>query len=180
MRQHLTDAEFEKLRTHIESVPTVENLALLLLIATGMRQSELVGITAGDFDDETQSVNVQGKKGSDSGQAPLRPETYARVARLRGELRRRTLGELLCEGSVESQKRVIRRRWDELCRKVLGYTPVGTHGARHTYAVKLFESGLDTREVQVLLRHKSIASTAKYLKHVTVERVKPKALKVVG
>jgi integrase/recombinase XerD len=79
-------------------------------------------------------------------------------------------GCLFFEGRVSGQP--INRNSVELaCKKARRLSgirkPITPHSMRHAFAVHLLESGTDVRTIQLLLGHRSLATTARYLRIAT-------------
>jgi site-specific recombinase XerD len=76
----------------------------------------------------------------------------------------------LFEGDVPS-KPIDRSAVEQACQKAHRLSgirkPITPHSLRHAFAVHLLESGTDVRTIQLLLGHRSLATTARYLRIAT-------------
>jgi integrase/recombinase XerC len=158
----------------------VRNLAILeLFYSTGMRLSELQGLSRGDLDLVSQLVKVRGK-GRKERIVPV--GDHATTALRNYEAKRDDLlrkvgsaGERSAYFLARTGKRIgvrmVQKVVTGFLEKVDEDAGLSVHSLRHTFATHLLDAGADLRAVQELLGHASISTTQIYT-HTSVERLK--------
>ncbi len=149
---------------------------LELIYATGLRVSELVGLTMDAVNRRQGVVRVVGKGGRER-LVPMGEEAaewlghYLRVGRT----------ELL--GRRPSEAVFVTRRGEGLTRQAFWYRikryarlagitkPLSPHTLRHSFATHLLNHGADLRVVQLLLGHADLSTTQIYT-HVARQRLR--------
>jgi site-specific recombinase XerD len=155
----------EEVLHFLGSVPDVKHGAILTTCyAAGLRVSEAVHLKPGDIDSQRMVIRVElGKPQKDryvmlSAQLLQTLRGYWRVARPKQWLFPGKLpGRPLTTDAVEKACREARHRSGIA-------KPITPHSLRHAFAVHLLESGTDIRTIQLLLGHRSLATTARYLR----------------
>jgi integrase/recombinase XerD len=164
---------FADLETMVGSLGTsrlaIRDKAMLLtFFASGLRESELAALKLQDLDLQAGAAKVWNGKGGKDGLVPLNPaaisalKEYLETARLK-----------LGDDGGDSQV-FLGRRGKSLTRQQIYYivrkiatTALGKHisphSLRHGFATALVEGGADIRDVQVLMRHSSVYTTAIYV-----------------
>jgi site-specific recombinase XerD len=135
--------------------------------AAGLRISEAVHLKPTDIDSQRMVIRVDQGKGQKDRYVMLSPKL---LETLRSYWRAVRPGSCLFEGRVSGQP--INRNSVELaCKKARRLSgirkPITPHSMRHAFAVHLLESGTDVRTIQLLLGHRSLATTARYLRIAT-------------
>ena len=149
---------------------------LELLYATGLRVSELVGLSVNDVNLEVGYVRTIGK-GSKERIVPIgRAASQALKDYLEGP--RRLLALRAFNGNLflgRGGRRITRQGFWKILKKyalAAGIQKRTTpHTLRHTFATHLLERGADLRSVQSMLGHVDIATTQIYT-HVSREHLK--------
>jgi integrase/recombinase XerC len=172
--------EAAETRAHGGGFNNVRNLAILeLFYSTGMRLSELRGISRGDLDLLSQQVKVRGKGKKeriiplgDHAQLALRNYESKRdeLVRSIGPKADRSAFFLSARGKRMSE-RAIQNAVTTLLDLVDKDAGLSTHSLRHTFATHLLDGGAELRAVQELLGHASVGTTQIYT-HTSVERLK--------
>jgi integrase/recombinase XerD len=135
--------------------------------AAGLRVSEAVRLKATAIDSRRMVIRVEQGKGRKDRYVMLSP-TLLEI--LRSYWKAMHPKEWLFPGALPGQP-ITREAVEEACKKAnrrAGLSkPVTPHSLRHAFAVHLLESGTDLRTIQLLLGHRSLATTARYLRIAT-------------
>ena len=152
----------------LEAVASLKHRTLLTTTyAAGLRVSEATHLRVTDIDSERMVLRVDQGKGRKDRYVMLSPRLLEALrAYWRGERPRLWLfpgdrpEQPITKGAVEAACQKARR--------VAGLTkPVTPHSLRHAFATHLLEAGTDVRTIQLLLGHRSLATTSRYLKVAT-------------
>lgn len=149
---------------------------LELLYATGLRVSELVGLTEAEVNVSAGYLMTVGKgdkerlvpMGESACQAVRRYVSQARGELLKGGSSLRLFLSRLGEGMTRQAF------WNIVKKRALQagvQSHISPHTLRHSFATHLLENGADLRSVQIMLGHADLSSTQIYT-HVTRERLK--------
>ena len=175
----LSPAEVERLLEQPDpSTPAgMRDRAMLeLLYATGLRVSELVGLSVRNVNLEAGFVRTMGK-GSKERVVPMgekaREAVKAYLSGARASLAgTRAPAELFLNARGKGLTRQgfwkMIKRYGRAAGIRASITP---HGLRHAFASHLLEGGADLRSLQIMLGHADITTTQIYT-HVTRERLK--------
>ena len=138
-----------------------------LLGNSGLRVSEAVHLKISDIDSQRMVIRVDQGKGQKDRYVMLSPKL---LETLRNYFRAVRPKRWLFEGNVSGQP-ITRSAVERVCQKagrISGIRkPISPHSMRHAFAVHLLESGTDVRTIQLLLGHRSLATTARYLRIAT-------------
>lgn len=147
-----------------------DDAILELLYGSGLRVSELCGLSTTDIDVDQGMVRVLGKGAKER----LVPLSAPSIGALRAWIDRGR--GLMLDDSTDAlfvnlrgkplSPRDVRRVLDRRA-----VSPVNPHALRHTYATHLLDGGADLRTVQELLGHADLGSTQIYT-HVSKERLR--------
>lgn len=136
------------------------------MYACGLRLSEAAALEVTHIDRARMVLRVIGK-GNKERLAPLPQPVYHDLRTLWGTHRNPRFVFPNKAGTKPVSSCVLFRSFHAAAREAGFITKRPTpHCLRHSYATRLMENGVDTRVVQVLLGHASIATTAIYT-HLT-------------
>jgi len=151
---------------------------LELFYGTGVRISELVGLSPDNFRLEQRSVKVRGK-GNKERLLPLGKKT---VGAIKNYLEHRTeylrkkkpdpipVRLFLNQRARPISVRGVRKIMTRYIRSNHFPENISPHSLRHTFATHMLEAGADLRTIQEMLGHASLSTTQKYT-HLTIDRL---------
>ena len=133
-------------------------LMIVLAAYAGLRVHEIAKIRSRDYDSVTGQLTVEGKGGYID-VVPLHPEVRKAIRTADLPAVGWWFPSYVKPGQHVSSRDVGNTITAAFAR--IGAT-VTAHQLRHSFATYLLESGIDLRTVQVLMRHRSVATTAIY------------------
>ena len=149
--------------------PAKHRAILTTCYAAGLRISEAVRLTVSAIDSERMVLRITKGKGQKDRYVMLSPKLLAvlrawwKVERPRHWLFPGERPEApITRGAVQLACRIAARR----ARLAKVVTP---HSLRHAFSVHLLEAGTDLRTIQLLLGHRSLQTTARYLRVATTK-----------
>jgi integrase/recombinase XerD len=174
----LTEADVEALLAAPDTATPLglrDRAMLEVLYATGLRVSELVGLTLPQINPRQGVLRVIGK-GDKERLVPLGEEALAWLERYLRE------GRVLLLGSRQSDVVFPSQRGTQMTRQTFWHRlrqmakqaglkkPLSPHTLRHAFATHLLNHGADLRVVQLLLGHSDLSTTQIYT-HVARQRL---------
>ena len=146
---------------------TKHRTILTTCYAAGLRISEAVRLKPTDIDSQRMVIRVEQGKGQKDRYVMLSPKL---LETLRSYWRTVRPEAWLFEGKISGQP-ITKDAVELACQKARRLSgirkPISPHSMRHAFAVHLLESGTDVRTIQLLLGHRSLATTARYLRIAT-------------
>jgi site-specific recombinase XerD len=158
----------EEVMHFLESVANHKHRTILTATyAAGLRVSEATCLKVTDIDSKRMMLRVDQGKGRKDRDVMLSPRlleelrSYWKVARpkvylFQGDIPGRPITRYAVEAACQKAHRASGIR-----------KPITPHSMRHAFATHLLESGTDIRKIQLLLGHRSLATTSRYLKVAT-------------
>jgi site-specific recombinase XerD len=151
-----------------ESIRSVKHRSVLMVAyAAGLRISEATRLKVSDIDSQRMVLRVEQGKGDTDRYVMLSPRL---LDFLRSYWRTGRPQYWLFPGSLPDKPidpNTVRQACHAARRRAGISKPVTPHTLRHAFATHLLESGTDVRTIQLLLGHRSLATTSRYLKVAT-------------
>ncbi|WP_434718127.1 site-specific integrase [Paraburkholderia sp. A1BS-2L] len=158
----------DEVKIFFDAIPSLKHRAILMTAyAAGLRISEVAHLKATDIDSKRMVIRVNQGKNRKDRYVMLSPRlldvlrTYWHDAHPR---------DWLFPGDIPGRPitPTAIRLACSLARERSGIQkPISPHSLRHAFATHLLENGTDVRRIQLLMGHRSLATTSKYLKVAT-------------
>jgi integrase/recombinase XerD len=140
-----------------------QRVLLTTIYAAGLRVSKVAALKVSDIDSQRMVIRVRQGKGRTDRYVILSPRL---LTLLRTYWKALHPTDWLFPGRVPGAPlttRQVKRICQEI-RQQAGFSKaVSPHTLRHSFATHLLEAGTDLRSIQLLLGHRSLSTTARYL-----------------
>ena len=148
----------------LEAAPSFSHHVIFsTMYGTGVRVSEALHLRVPDIDSQRMMIRIEQGKGHKDRYVQLSPKL---LELLRTYWRKVRPQEWLFPGQVPHQplgREAVGQAITHASQRAGLTKDTSPHSLRHAYAVHLLEAGTDLRKIQLLLGHRSLATTARYL-----------------
>lgn len=176
-RQALTKTQMLNVLSQIEKLPAKDRRLVTLLMLTGMRRGEVLGLRWEDIDIEKGLINVRrnvtyaqnqphiGTPKTKSGERviPLDPLLQSLLQPVQGE------GFII--GDEKPITLMVFRRWWKRIEKQVDMFGATPHIFRHSYLTFVSNAGVDIKTVQAIAGHADISTTMNVYVHPQVDHI---------
>jgi len=169
----LTDEQVRSLLRRIRN-PT-HKTCFAVMYACGLRIGEAATLEVGAIDKANQCLRVIGK-GNTERQVPLPQPVHDDLRKVWKTHRNPKWLFPNRAGTAPVDRGVLLRTFAQVVQDAGLKGTATSHTLRHSYATRLMENGVDTRVVQILLGHASIATTTIYTHLTEPTRAKLRAI----
>jgi integrase/recombinase XerD len=158
----------EEVAHFFESIASLKHRTILMTAyAAGLRISEVTRLKLTDIDSQRMMIRVEQGKNRKDRYVMLSPQL---LDILRAYWQASRPKQWLFPGDIVGRP-ITKDAVEQACqkaRRVSGIKKTITpHSLRHGFATHLLEAGTDVRTIQLLMGHRSLATTARYLKVAT-------------
>jgi len=158
----------EEVVQFLACVPSLKHRTILTTCyAAGLRISEAIRLQPVHIDSQRMVIRVELGKGQKDRYVMLSPRL---LEILRDCWRAAKPKPWLFPGDIPGRhitRYAVERACQEAHQRCRIPKPITPHSMRHGFAVHLLERGTDVRTIQLLLGHRSLATTARYLRIAT-------------
>jgi integrase/recombinase XerD len=148
----------------LEAAPSFSHHVIFsTMYGTGVRVSEALHLRVSDLDSQRMMIRIDQGKGHRDRYVPLSPKL---LELLRTYWRKLRPQPWLFPGQFPNQplrREAVGKAVTRASRRAGLTKETSPHSFRHAYAVHLLEAGTDLRKIQLLLGHRSLSTTARYL-----------------
>ena len=158
----------EEVMHFLDSVASLKHRTILTTAyAAGLRVSEATHLKVTDIDSKRMVLRVDQGKGRSDRYVMLSPRLLEELRSYWKVVRPKLW---MFQGDIPGRP-ITRDAVGQACRRAHRASgirkPITPHSLRHAFATHLLEAGTDLRKIQLLLGHRSLATTSRYLKVAT-------------
>lgn len=167
----LSKAELTKLHRCCQQDKTVigkrDYAVIALMLATGLRRSEVIAITMDDYNTRTGLLTIQSGKGNQQRTAYLNTDSRQVVSQwlmVRGKQPGHLFNPVSKTGTIVIKALTCQTIYDIIKQRSeqAKLDPVRPHDLRRTFVTQLLEAGVDINTTRQLVGHADIQTTARY------------------